>query len=139
MALPAQRGKLASARRQGRPLAEHAEHKREHDADRTRDKADGSVQDPSGPVSTASRRRLSWISVVRAWMARVSSVLVLSSCSCSTKSWSALACWNAAWRFCPIITNVDRKIASSDTTSVSFGHGLGSTNTIQTAKATAWM
>ena len=36
-------------------------------------------------------------------------------------------------------TDVDRKIASSDTTSVSFGHGLDSTNNIHTAKATAWM
>src|SRR6478672_7162842 len=37
------------------------------------------------------------------------------------------------------MTNVDRKIASSETMSVSFGHGSDSTNNIQSAKTTAWM
>jgi hypothetical protein len=36
----------------------------------------------------------------------------------------------------PIMTNVDRKIASSDTISVSVGHGLCSMNRIQTANTT---
>ncbi|MDT7709601.1 MAG: hypothetical protein QOG20_5208 [Pseudonocardiales bacterium] len=35
-------------------------------------------------------------------MARLISVLDLSSTSCSTRSWSAFAFWNAACRFCPI-------------------------------------
>jgi len=34
------------------------------------------------------------------------------------------------------MTNVDRKIASSDTTSVSVGHGLDSKNSIQAANST---
>jgi hypothetical protein len=34
------------------------------------------------------------------------------------------ACWKADCRFWPIMTNVDRKIASSDT--ISIGHGLDS-------------
>jgi len=42
-----------------------------------------------------------------------------------------LACWKSACRFWPIMTNVDRKIASSDTISVSVGHGLASMNSIQ--------
>lgn len=78
-------------------------------------------------------------SVVSAWIARVISVLVLSSSSCSTKSCSALAFWKVACRFWPIIMNVERKIASSDTTSVSVGHGLPSASTIHTAKTKAWM
>ena len=59
-------------------------------------------------------------------------VLVASSFSCETKSWSALACAKLACRFCPIMTKVDRKIASSDTTSVSVGHGHFSNQIIQT-------
>jgi hypothetical protein len=47
-----------------------------------------------------------------------------------------LACWNAAYWFCPIMTNVDRKIASSDTISVSGGHSLDSMNSIQTVNTT---
>jgi hypothetical protein len=35
-----------------------------------------------------------------------------------------LACWNKACRFCPIITDVDRRIASTDTIRVSMGHGF---------------
>jgi len=31
---------------------------------------------------------------------------------------------NSAWRFWPIMTNVDRKMASSETMSVSLGHGV---------------
>ena len=38
-------------------------------------------------------------------------------------------------RFWPIITNVDRKIASSETTRVNVGHGLFSNTTIHTANA----
>ena len=37
------------------------------------------------------------------------------------------------------MTNVDRKIASSDTMSVSLGHGSDSRKSIQQAKATMWM
>jgi hypothetical protein len=37
------------------------------------------------------------------------------------------------------MTNADRKIASSDTTSVNVGQGLASKNTIHNAKATAWI
>jgi hypothetical protein len=74
--------------------------------------------------------------VVRWWIERVISVLVFSSSSCSTKSWSALACTTAACRFCPIITKVDRKIASSETTSVSVGQGFSSATSIHTAKTT---
>ncbi len=40
---------------------------------------------------------------------------------------------------CPIITKVDRKIASRETISVSVGQGLRSNTIIHTAKATAWM
>ena len=40
-------------------------------------------------------------------------------------------------RFCPIMTNVDRKIASSETMSVSVGHGLLSSTSIQHAKNAA--
>jgi hypothetical protein len=36
---------------------------------------------------------------VRRAMARVSSVLVSSSCSSTRKSWSAFCCWKVAWRF----------------------------------------
>jgi hypothetical protein len=36
----------------------------------------------------------------------------------------SLCLLNAACRFWPIITNVDRKITSSDTINVSVGHGL---------------
>src|SRR6266702_8417583 len=43
------------------------------------------------------------MSVVSWWMARVMSVFESSSCSDASQSWSALACWNAAWRFWPII------------------------------------
>ena len=50
--------------------------------------------------------------------------------------WSAFACWNVACRFWPIITKVDKKIASSDTIRVSVGQGLDSTNSIQTANIT---
>ena len=46
-----------------------------------------------------------------------------------------LCCWNAACRFCPIMTNVDRKIASSDTISVKVGHGLDSMNNIHTVNS----
>ena len=38
--------------------------------------------------------------------------------------------------FWPIMTNVDKKIASSDTISVSVGHGLDSMNSIQTVNST---
>ena len=31
---------------------------------------------------------------------------------------------DTSWRFWPIMTNVERKIASSETASVSVGHGL---------------
>jgi hypothetical protein len=93
----------------------------------------GTAGSPTGAGQASSMtRRCS--SVVSRWISRVSSVLVFSSVSCSTKSWLALACWKAAARFCPIITNVDRKIASSETTSVSVGQGLFSTNSIHTAK-----
>jgi hypothetical protein len=34
-----------------------------------------------------------------------------------------LACWNKACRFGPIITDVDGRIASTDTIRVSMGHG----------------
>jgi hypothetical protein len=44
----------------------------------------------------------------------------------------------AAWRFCPIMTNVDRKMASSETTKVSVGQGLFSTRSIQTTNARIW-
>ena len=44
-----------------------------------------------------------------------------------------------ACRFWPIMTKVDRKIASSDTISVSVGHGLDSMNSIQTVNSTMWM
>ena len=37
----------------------------------------------------------------------------------------------------PIMTNVDRKIASSDTISVSIGHGSGSMTSIQMPNSTA--
>ena len=47
-----------------------------------------------GSGVSSIRRRCS--SVVSTWIDRVSSVLVLSSSSCSTKSWSAFACWKAA-------------------------------------------
>src|SRR5690242_17030965 len=80
-----------------------------------------------------------WMASVRSWIWRVSSVLRCSSCSCATKSWSAFACWNAAWRFWPIITKVDKKIASRETTRVSVGHGDRSRNSIQTANNMAWM
>ena len=72
------------------------------------------------------------------WISRVSWVLVFSSSSCSLKSWLALACWKAAARFWPIITKVDRKIASSDTTRVSVGQGLLSKTSIHAAKSTMW-
>jgi len=64
--------------------------------------------DPAGRVTGASRRHFHlccqdlsarsrrWSSVVRTWISRVRSVFVFSSSSCSTKSWSAFACWNAA-------------------------------------------
>jgi hypothetical protein len=39
--------------------------------------------------------------------------------------------------FCPIITNVERKIASSETTNVSVGHGPPSATNIQTANTAA--
>jgi hypothetical protein len=41
--------------------------------------------------------------------------------------------------FWPIMTNVDRKIASSDTIRFSLGHGSDSTKSIQHAKTTMWM
>ncbi len=62
-----------------------------------------------------------------------------SSFSCTVNSWSAFACWKADCRFCPIITKVDRKIASSDTMSVSVGQGLFSKTSIHTANITTWM
>jgi hypothetical protein len=37
-----------------------------------------------------------------------------------------------------IMKNVDRKIAPSDTISVSIGHGLGSMNSIQMVNITMW-
>jgi len=43
-----------------------------------------------------------------------------------------------ACRFWPIMTKVDRKIASSDTMSVRVGHGLCSNMSIQITKSTAW-
>ena len=49
----------------------------------------------SGLVTTTAR----WISRVSPAMARVSSVLVSSSCSSTRKSWSAFCCWKVAWRF----------------------------------------
>ena len=66
----------------------------------------------------------------------MSTVFSSSSFSCALKSWSAFSCWNVACRFWPIITNVDRKIASSETTSVSVGHGLFSKNSIHSANST---
>ena len=47
-----------------------------------------------------------------------------------------LAPWNSACRFWPIITKVDKKIASSDTTRVSVGQGLRSSTIIHTVNAT---
>ena len=78
-------------------------------------------------------------SPVSKWIWRVNSVLVFNSNSSVSKSWSALACWKAAWRFWPIITNVDRKIASSETTRVNVGQGFFSNTNIQTANNTAWI
>jgi hypothetical protein len=49
----------------------------------------------SGRVTTTAW----WISRVSCAMARVSSVLVSSSCSSTRKSWSAFCCWKVAWRF----------------------------------------
>jgi hypothetical protein len=46
----------------------------------------------SGLVTTTAR----WISRVSRAMARVSSVLVSSSCSSTRKSWSAFCCWKVA-------------------------------------------
>ena len=40
--------------------------------------------------------------------------------------------------FCPIITKVDRKIASRLTTRVSVGHGDFTKTSIQAVKMTAW-
>ena len=51
----------------------------------------------------------------------------------------ALASWKAAARFCPMSTNVERKIASRDTTSVSIGHGVASIRIIHPANRTTWM
>jgi hypothetical protein len=48
-------------------------------------------------LDSSIRRRCN--SVVRTWICRVISVFSFSSSSCSLKSWSAFACWNAAWRF----------------------------------------
>ena len=88
---------------------------------------------PDRHASSITRR---CSSVVSWWISRVSWVLVLSSSSCSRKSWLALACWKAAARFWPIITKVDRKMASRETTRVRVGQGLRSANSIQTAKTT---
>lgn len=52
-----------------------------------------------------------WISCASVWMVLVSSVFRWSSASCSKKSWSALRCVNSAWRFWPIITNVEISLA----------------------------
>ena len=70
---------------------------RRYDSNRRRDRhpGDETGERPEGLDRAQPTSRL-WMSVVRAWTARVSSVLTFSSCSCSTKSWSALACWNAA-------------------------------------------
>jgi len=43
-----------------------------------------------------------------------------------------------ACRFCPMSTNVDRKIASRETQRVSVGQGLASRKIIQRAKPAAW-
>ena len=78
------------------------------------------------------------MSLTSVWIARVSSVFSRSSRVSVAKSWSAFARWNSAWRFWPIMTNVDRKIASSETIRVSLGHGSDSTSSIQHANAAAW-
>nr|WP_232524853.1 hypothetical protein [Nocardioides mangrovicus] len=70
------------------------------------------------------------------WISWVISVFVCSSVSCSRNSRSDLASSKAAERFWAIITKVERKIASSDTTSVSVGHGLFSTTSIHTPNST---
>jgi hypothetical protein len=67
-----------------------------------------------------------WTSWVIAWTARVNSVFSLSSISASWKSWSALVCWNADCLFWPIMTNVDRRIASRDTMNVKNWNGYRS-------------
>jgi hypothetical protein len=43
----------------------------------------------------------------------------------------------AGWLW-PIITKVEKKIASSETTRVRLGHGLSSTMTIHTTSARTW-
>src|ERR1035437_4853212 len=70
-------------------------------------------------------------------MILVNSVLVCSSNSLATKPWWGLACWKEACRFCPIITKVDRKIASRETMSVRVGQGLFSNTSIHTTKTPA--
>jgi hypothetical protein len=50
-----------------------------------------------------------------------------------------LGCWKSDCRFWPIMTNVDRRIASSDTISVSVGHGLCWMNSIHTVNSTMWI
>jgi hypothetical protein len=50
-----------------------------------------------------------------------------------------MARWNSAWRFWPIMTDADKKIASSETINVSLGHGSDSTTSIQHAKKHARM
>ena len=65
----------------------------------------------------------------------VISVSSRTSRSATLKSWFAFACWNADCRFWPIMTNVDRKIASSETMNVNVGQGLFSNNSIYTANS----
>ena len=77
-------------------------------------------------------------SAVSSWIVRVRAVFSTSRVFTSLKSRSAFSCWKAAWRFWPIITNVDKKMASSDTISVSVGQGLLSNTSIQTANRIAW-
>ena len=50
----------------------------------------------------------------------------------------AFACWKVACRFCPIITKVDKKIASNATARASVGHGLRSKTSIHTANSATW-
>ena len=66
-------------------------------------------------------------------ISRVSSVLVFSSSSSPEVVVGLLPAGTAACRFWPIITKVDRKIASSETTNVSVGHGLFSRSSIHSA------
>ena len=74
-----------------------------------------------GAASFDNEKRLTLKGTVTEWIW----VFNFNSVPCSSKSWSAFACWNAVWRFWPIITNADTKIASSRTTSVNDGDTTG--------------